>query len=56
MAQNNLERLFLEKELFDFYDALSKEDQSLFKEQLNAYIRQKFIQIRQELELIDKQV
>jgi hypothetical protein len=51
-----LERLFLEKELFDFYDALSKEQQAIFKQQLNEFIRQKSIQIRQELEMIQADI
>lgn len=52
-VKDNIERLFLEKELFDYYDALSKAEQTLFKEQLNDFIRQKSSQIRQELEEIN---
>lgn len=54
-AQNNIERLFLEKELFDFYDALTKEEQAIFKQQLNQFIRQKSTKIREELENIDSE-
>lgn len=55
-VQDNIERLFLEKELFDFYDGLSKEEQVIFKQQLNDFIGQKSAQIRKELEMIDAEV
>jgi hypothetical protein len=53
---DEVEKILLKKELFDYFDALSKDDQKQFKEYLNAFLRQESSRIRGELERIDKSI
>jgi hypothetical protein len=56
LVQNNLERLFLDKALFDYYDSLSKAEQAQFKQELNNFLHNESKKIRQELNEIALEV
>jgi exonuclease I len=56
LTTDEVEKMLLKKELFDYYDALSKDEQKQFKEHLNQFLRQESNRIRKELEQIDRAV
>jgi exonuclease I len=56
LTTDEVEKMLLKKELFDYYDALSKDEQKQFKEHLNRFLRQESIRIRKELEEIKNSI
>lgn len=48
--------LLLDRELFQYYDTLSKEEQRTFKVQFNAFLRSESEQIRTELREIEASI
>ncbi len=51
-----MEKILLKKELFDYYDALSKDEQKQFKAHLNQFLRQESTRIRTALEEIESSI
>ncbi len=56
LTTDEVEKMLLKKELFDYYDALSKDEQKQFKEHLNQFLRQESTRIRRELEEIENSI
>ncbi len=56
LITDEVEKILLKKELFDYYDALSKDEQKQFKEHLNQFLRQESTRIRKELEEIENSI
>jgi exonuclease I len=56
LTTDEVEKMLLKKELFDYYDALSKDEQKQFKEHLNQFLRQESTRIRKELETIESSI
>jgi exonuclease I len=56
LTTDEVEKMLLKKELFDYYDALSKDEQKQFKEHLNQFLRQESTRIRRELAEIENSI
>ncbi len=56
LTTDEVEKMLLKKELFDYYDALSKDEQKQFKEHLNEFLRQESTRIRRELAEIENSI
>ncbi len=56
LTTDEVEKILLKKELFNYYDALSKDEQKQFKEHLNQFLRQESTRIRKELEEIENSI
>ena len=50
-APDSLSESFVKRDWFSYYDSLSKEEQGEFKNELNAYMHEENIKIREQIEI-----